>query len=152
MTKSKYNILVLCTGNSARSQMAEYFLRKYGNERFNVYSAGTDPKGVNPLTVRVMNEIGIDMPNARSKNLDEYLGVLPVQILVIVCHDADQKCPAVWPGVLERHFWPFEDPAAATGSEEVRLESFRRVRDTIDAKIQSWVENLPENYTPGFRR
>jgi len=152
MTKSKYNILVLCTGNSARSQMAEYLLRKYGSERFNVYSAGTDPKGVNPLTVRAMNEIGIDMSDARSKNLDEYLGKLPVHILIVVCHDADQKCPAVWPGVLERNFWPFEDPAAATGSEEVRLESFRRVRGVIDAKIQTWVENLPETYTPGFHR
>lgn len=152
MSKSKYTILVLCTGNSARSQMAEYLFRKHAGDRFNVCSAGTEPKGVNPFTVRAMKEIGIDMSDARSKNLDEFLGKLAVHILVVVCNDADQKCPAVWPGVLERLFWPFEDPAAATGSDEVRMESFRRVRDVIDAKIQTWLKSLPENYTPGFKR
>jgi arsenate reductase (thioredoxin) len=151
MPTQKLNVLVLCTGNSARSQMAEYFIKKHGANRFNAFSAGTDPKGVNPLTIAVMKEVGIDLSDARSKNLDEFLGRTQVHILVIVCGDADRKCPAVWPGVIERHFWPFEDPAAATGSEEVRLESFRRVRGQIDAKIKSWIDSLPANYVPSLR-
>ena len=147
----KFKILVLCTGNSARSQIAEAFLKKYGSERFDVRSAGTEPKGVNPLTVRVMNEIGIDLSDARSKHLNEFLGVWPAQIVLIVCNDADKACPAVWPGVLERLVWPFEDPARATGSEEERLEVFRRVRDEISGKIKSWVAALPRDYMPGTK-
>ena len=148
---SKIPLLVLCTGNSARSQMAEAFFKKYGGARFDVRSAGTEPKGVNPLSVRVMNEVGIDISGARSKHLDEFLGHWPAQILVVVCHEADLACPVVWPGILERHFWPFEDPAKATGSEEQRLEAFRRVRDEIDLKIKSWVESLPRVYMPGTK-
>ena len=151
MASNKISLLVLCTGNSARSQMAEAFFKKYGGDRFDVRSAGTEPKGVNPLTVRVMNEIGIDLSEARSKHLDEFLGHWPVQILVIVCHDADATCPAVWPGILERHMWPFEDPAKATGSEEQRLDEFRRIRDEIGQKIKTWVASLPRIYMPGAK-
>ena len=132
---SKPNLLVLCTGNSARSQMAEAFFRKHGSDLFNAYSAGTEPKGLNPLTVEVMAEKGIDMSGYRSKNLTEYLGHVFMHTLVIVCHDADNKCPAVWPGVFERLFWPFEDPAGTGGSEEERKAAFRKVRDQIKAKI-----------------
>src|SRR5262245_25357875 len=105
---SKSNILVLCTGNSARSQMAEALLRKHADERFNVFSAGTEPKGINPLTVKVMREAGVDMSGQRSKHLREYLGILDVHYLIIVCHDADGKCPAIWPGSprMKRMFWP----------------------------------------------
>ena len=134
----KLNVLVLCTGNSARSQIAEGMIRKHLGDRFNVYSAGTEPKGVNPFTIAAMKEAGIDLSGARSKHLDEYLGKLPVHYLIIVCHDADQKCPAIWPGIRERLFWPFEDPAAVTGSDEEKLDKFRAVRDQIEAKILAW--------------
>src|SRR5476651_1931651 len=129
MNDGKINVLILCTGNSARSQIAEAFLRRHGGRKFNAYSAGTDPKELNPLSVSVMNEIGIDISEQRSKNLTEYLGKLPVHYLITVCDDADKKCPSVWPGVLKRFHWPFEDPAAAQGSHEERLEKFREVRD-----------------------
>jgi arsenate reductase len=141
-------VLFLCTGNSARSQMAEALLRKHAGEHFETYSAGTDPKGVNPLTVRVMEEAGIDMSGQRSKHLKEYLGRLPVKFLIIVCGDADKSCPSVWPGVLARLFWPFEDPAAHQGSEEERLAKFRQVRDQIEAKIKSWVKELQAASAP----
>ncbi len=135
----KLNILVLCTGNSARSQMAEALLRKHGGGRFDVYSAGTDPKGMNPYTVRAMAEAGIDVSAQRSKHLKEYLGTLDVHYLIIVCHGADQKCPAVWPGVSERMFWPFEDPAACHGTDAEKLAKFREVRGEIDAKVRAWL-------------
>ena len=137
---SKPNLLVLCTGNSARSQMAEALFRRHGSDLFNAYSAGTEPKGINPLTVEVMAEIGIDMSGHRSKNLSEYLGHLPVHTLVIVCHDADNKCPSVWPGVFKRMFWPFEDPAACQGTHDERVAKFRMVRDLIEAKVVAWLE------------
>ncbi|HLX63155.1 MAG TPA: arsenate reductase ArsC [Planctomycetota bacterium] len=136
----KPNLLVLCTGNSARSQIAEAFFRKHGSDLFNAYSAGTDPKGINPLTVEVMAERGIDMSCHRSKNLTEYLGHLPVHTLIIVCGGADKKCPVVWPGIFERLFWPFDDPAAAEGARSERLDEFRRVRDQIEEKIVAWLK------------
>jgi arsenate reductase len=135
----KINVLILCTGNSARSQMAEALLRKHGCAKFNAYSAGTDPKGVNPLTIKVMHEIGLDLSGQRSKNLTEYLGILPVHYLITVCGNADQNCPSVWPGVLKRMHWPFDDPAAAQGSEEEKLAKFRTVRDQIDFRIREWL-------------
>lgn len=139
---SKPIVLFLCTGNSARSQMAEALLRQYAGEHFDVHSAGTHPKGVNPLTIQVMKEVGIDLSTARSKDLKEYLGRLPVRILIVVCGEADQDCPTVWPGVLSRLFWRFEDPAAAQGSEAERLVKFRQVRDQIEQKVKSWLAEL----------
>jgi arsenate reductase (thioredoxin) len=150
MAETKPTILVLCTGNSARSQLAEALLRKHCGERFNVCSAGTEPKGVHPLSIRALSEIGIDISNARSKHLDELLGKIPIHIAIIVCGDADKKCPAVWPGLGERLFWPFDDPAAVTGSQEERLASFRRVRDLIDARIQKWLREIPADYAAGL--
>lgn len=137
---SKPNLLVLCTGNSARSQMAEALFREHGSDLFNAYSAGTEPKGVNPLTVEAMAEIGIDMIAHRSKNLSEYLGHLPVHTLVLVCGDADKKCPSAWPGVFQRLFWPFDDPAACEGTHAERLAKFRTVRDQIEAKVVAWLK------------
>lgn len=135
-------VLFLCTGNSARSQMAEALLRQRAGDRFEAHSAGTEPKGVNPLTLVALREIGIDASGQHSKALKEYLGRLPVRYLIIVCGDADKKCPATWPGVLSRQFWPFDDPAAAQGTEEERLAEFRRVRDQIDRRIQEWLAEL----------
>lgn len=137
-------ILVLCTGNSARSQMAEGFLRKYHGDRYTVASAGTEPAAqVNPLAVRAMSEIGIDISHQRPKDLKEFLGRARVRHILIVCDRANQSCPRIWPGVTARTFMPFDDPATATGSEQERLEAFRRVRDEIDAAIREWTPEAP---------
>lgn len=136
---SKARVLFLCTGNSARSQMAEALLRKYGGEIFEPYSAGLEPKGVNPLTVRVLDEVGIDISNQTSKSLDTYLGKTSFQYLVTVCDDADQNCPVGLPGIDERVHWSFEDPARFEGTEEEKLAKFREVRDLIEEKIKLWV-------------
>jgi|SRR6185369_12933071 len=132
-------VLFLCTGNSARSQMAEAFLRKYGEDIFEPHSAGLEPKGVNPLTVKVMNEVGIDISNQQSKSIDTYLGKVLFQYLITVCDDADQNCPVGIPGVETRMHWSFEDPARFEGNEEERLAKFREVRDLIEKKIKEWV-------------
>jgi arsenate reductase len=136
---NKQKILFLCTGNSARSQMAEAFIRKYADDRFEAHSAGLEPKGLNPLTVKVMEEVGIDVSGQTSKGIDTYLGKTHFQYLVTVCDDADKNCPTVWPGVNTRMHWSFQDPAAAEGTEDEKLAKFREVRDLIDRKIQSWL-------------
>ena len=135
----KPRVLFLCTGNSARSQMAEAFLRKYGGESFEPYSAGLEPKGVNPLTIRVLDEVGIDISHQTSKSIDAYLGKLSFQYLVTVCDDADQNCPTGLPGINERMHWSFEDPARFEGTEEEKLAKFREVRDLIEEKVKQWL-------------
>ncbi len=132
-------VLFLCTGNSARSQMAEAFLRKYAGDAFEPHSAGLEPKGVNPLTVQVMDEVGIDISGQQSKGIDTYLGKVLFQYLITVCDDADKNCPTVWPGVNIRMHWSFEDPAKFTGSEAERLAKFREIRDSIEKRIKEWV-------------
>ena len=135
-------VLVLCTGNSARSQMAEALLRKYAGDRMDVYSAGTDPApAINPLTYKAMAEIGLDLKDHTVNGIKDYLGHLPVYTLIVVCSGAQKSCPSVWPGVFERIYWPFEDPAAAEGDEAARLAKFREVRDEIDRTVQGWAEN-----------
>ena len=136
---SKQKILFLCTGNSARSQMAEAFVRKYADDRFEAHSAGLEPKGLNPLTVKVMEEVGIDLSGQTSKSVEVYLGKTLFQYLVTVCDDADKNCPTVWPGVSTRLHWSFQDPAAVEGTEAEKLAKFREVRDLIDQKIQNWL-------------
>jgi len=136
---SKQKILFLCTGNSARSQMAEAFIRKYADDRFEAHSAGLEPKGLNPLTVKVMEEVGIDLSGQTSKSVEVYLGKTLFQYLVTVCDDADKNCPTVWPGVSTRLHWSFQDPAVVEGSEAEKLAKFREVRDLIDQKIQNWL-------------
>ena len=135
----KQRVLFLCTGNSARSQIAEAFLRKYGGERYEAHSAGLEPKGLNPFTVKVMHEIGIDVSGQTSKGVDTYLGKTLFQYLVTVCDDADKNCPTVWPGVSNRMHWSFQDPAATVGTEEEKLAKFREVRDLIEVKIKGWL-------------
>ena len=136
---SKQRVLFLCTGNSARSQMAEAFLRKYADDMFEPHSAGLEPRGVNPLTVRVMNEAGIDISGQQSKGVETYLGKMLFQYLITVCDDADKNCPTVWPGVNTRMHWSFEDPARFEGSEAQKLARFREVRDLIERRIKEWV-------------
>lgn len=132
-------VLFLCTGNSARSQMAEAFLEKYGGRNFLARSAGLEPKGVNPLTVQCMQELDIDLTDKRSKPVSEFLGRVPVRYAIAVCANAESHCPRIWPFGAEFLFWPFDDPAAVRGSEDERLTQFRRIRDEIEAKVLEWL-------------
>ena len=138
----KEQVLFLCTGNSARSQMAEALLREYARDRFEAYSAGLEPKGINPYTIRVMEEMSISLAGHRSKQLTEYVGQVDFDYLITVCDDADENCP-FFPGMGQRLHWGFEDPAAFVGSEEETLAKFREVRDQIDERIQGWLAALP---------
>jgi arsenate reductase len=143
----KSRILFLCSGNSARSQMAEAFLRKYAGERFEACSAGLEPKELNPLTIKVMEEAGFDMSGHRSKGIGEYMGKVHFQYLVTVCDDADRNCPTGWPGVEQRMHWSFEDPAKFEGTDEEKLAKFRQVRDLICARVKAWLaeQKIPIN-------
>ena len=138
MTKPR--VLFLCSGNSARSQMAEAFTRAYAGDHVDAYSAGLEPKEIHPLTIRVMQERGFDLTGQRAKGLGEFLGKVHFGYLVTVCERAQEMCP-VFPGVAIRIFWPFEDPAQAVGAEEERLTAFRRIRDAIDDRVRSWVQD-----------
>ncbi len=129
-------VLFVCTGNSARSVMAEALLRHHGGDRFEVFSAGTEPKGINPLTVRILAEAGIDASFARSKSVTEFLGQ-PFDYVVTVCDQARQSCP-VFPGAHESLHWGYEDPAEATGSDEERLAVFRRVCIQIAERVRQF--------------
>ena len=129
----KKQILILCTGNSARSQMAEGLLRHEAASQFDVYSAGTKPGIVRPEAIAAMGEIGIDITGHRSKSVDEFLGK-PLDTIITVCDNAKESCPA-FPGGVQRLHWPFSDPAAMEGPEEKRLEAFRKVRDQIHGRI-----------------
>jgi arsenate reductase (thioredoxin) len=135
---NKTRVLFLCTGNSARSQMAEAFLRRYGGDHFEAYSAGLEPKGINPYTVKVMDEIGLDIRGQRSKNITEYLWKKVFGYVITVCSNAEANCP-IFPGATVRIHWPFDDPAACEGGEEACLAKFREVRDQIGARVQAWV-------------
>jgi arsenate reductase len=137
----KPRVLFLCTGNSARSQMAEAFLRKYGGGRFEVYSAGLEPKGIHPYTLKVMEEAGVDMSVQSSKSLQEYIGKLHFGYLITVCSNAEEKCP-IFPGMGVRIHWPFEDPAAFDGTDGAKLEKFRQVRDQISHRIEAWLDEV----------
>ena len=124
----------MCTGNSARSQMAEGLLRHEADDRFDVYSAGAKPGIVRPEAIAVMKEIGIDISGHRSKSVQEFEG-RPFDYVVTVCDSAREVCP-VFPGVTRRLHWPFHDPASVQGSEEERRAAFREVRDRIHARIK----------------
>jgi arsenate reductase len=129
-------ILVLCTGNSARSQMGEGLFRHEGDGAVEVVSAGTKPSHVRPEAVAVMGEIGIDISGQRSKSVDEFAGQ-KFDVIVTVCDNARDACP-VFPGAAERVHWSFEDPAAAQGSDAERLATFRNVRDQIQTRVKSF--------------
>lgn len=130
-------VLVLCTGNSCRSHLAEGLLRAASKGRFEVASAGSRPAGyVHPMAVRVMAEIGIDISKHTSKHMNDFLA-RKVQTVITVCGNADQACP-MFPGQLNRHHWPFEDPAHATGTDAEVLAVFRRVRDEIRRVFEAY--------------
>lgn len=139
--KNGPNILVLCTGNSCRSQIAEGYLKHYAGDRFSVHSAGTSPAGrVHPAAIEVMAEDGIDISHGRPKDVKEFLGRMAVRYLIIVCGGANESCPRIFPGMVQRLYWPFDDPAAFHGTEQETLEEFRRVRDEIKRQILTWLE------------
>ena len=139
----KPKVLFLCTGNSARSQMAEGFLKKLGDDKFEVFSAGFEPQGINPLTRVVMAEKGFELAAQYSKSVQEYLGKMTFDYLITVCNKAEQDCPIAFPGVRQRLFWPFEDPAAHPGPENEKLEKFRQIRNQIESRIKLWLQEQP---------
>lgn len=131
----KKRVLILCTGNSARSQMAEGLLRHDGGEQYEVASAGVAPSHVRREAIAAMREIGIDISSQRSKCVDEFIGQ-DFDYVITVCDNANEQCP-VFPAKTKRIHWSFEDPAAAPGDEQTRLEVFRRVRDQIRERLRS---------------
>lgn len=133
------NVLFLCTGNTARSQMAEAFLRRLAGDRFVAYSAGLEPDEINPYTRRVMEEIGYDLAGQFSKGVEEYMGKMHFGYLITVCANAEARCPSAFPGVGQRLHWNLDDPAAFVGTEEETLAVFRRVRDEVKARILGWL-------------
>ena len=130
----KPKVLFLCTGNSARSQMAEGYLRHVAPDQFEALSAGIEPKGLNPLAVEAMREIGIDISRQRSKDVGEFLGQA-IPYVVTVCDNAKEHCP-VFPGAFRFLHWSLDDPASATGTHDEKLAAFRQVRDEITNRIQ----------------
>jgi arsenate reductase len=137
MKDNRIRVLFVCTGNSARSIMGEALLRHHGGADFEVHSAGTEPKGINPLTERVLDEAGIDHSWVRSKSVGEYLGQR-FDYVITVCDQARQVCP-VFPGVHESLHWGYEDPAAVEGSEEARLAAFRSTLTMMATRIRAFI-------------
>lgn len=135
----KQRVLFLCTGNSCRSQMAEAFLRRHAGDLFEVYSAGIEPKPINPLTYQVMAEIGLDLAGHSSKRLNELTDKVKFDTLITVCDEADKNCPVGMVKTDQRLHWSFEDPAAFSGSDEERVAKFRQVRDMIEKRIVDWL-------------
>ena len=137
----KLTVLFLCTGNTARSQLAEALLRHYAPDRFEVTSAGLELGVLNPYTVRVLEERGIATSDLYAKGVIPMLGKRTFHYLITVCARAEQNCP-VFPGVSYRLAWPFEDPAAFEGSDAEKLEKFREVRDAIDTRLLEWLPTV----------
>jgi arsenate reductase len=135
---AKPKVLFLCTGNSCRSQMAEALLRKHAGERFEVFSAGLDPKPIPPMTLEVMREVGLDIRDQRPKSVLDFLGKTHFGYLITVCANAESRCP-IFPGVSYRLYWPVDDPAEATGARSQKLARFRHARDEIERHILEWL-------------
>ena len=135
---SKTSVLILCTGNSARSQMAEGLLRHEAGDRFEVFSAGTKPSHVRPEAIEAMAEIGIDISKHRSKSVDEFVGQ-DLDYVITVCSNANETCP-VFPGATKRLHWPFDDPAVTEGAP-----AFRRIRDQIHARIMAFLTDVGQD-------
>lgn len=148
MNTQKPNVLILCTGNSCRSHLAEGILRSIAGDFLEVHSAGSKPAGhVHPLAIRVMQEIDIDISTHRSKHMSEFMQT-PIETVITVCGNADQACP-VFPGQVNRHHWPFDDPAHAQGTEPEQLEVFRRVRNEIRRTLTIYVEGRRDERKAG---
>jgi arsenate reductase len=147
---SKPKVLFLCTGNSARSQMAEGLLRALAGDHFDVFSAGTEPKGsILPEVQDALREVGIDTSLQWSKSVMEYMGKVNFGYVVTVCADAEENCPAVFLNMGTHEHWPFDDPAKFAGDDEARLASTRRVRDQIENRLRLWLTEqgiVPRDY------
>jgi arsenate reductase (thioredoxin) len=142
MAETKPRVLFVCTHNAARSQMAEALLRHYAGERFEVLSAGARPSQVHPLTRQVLTDIGLDPSGLYAKDLDDFFAKVSIAYAIIVCYQAEDGCPRLFPFALNTLYWPFDDPTQAEGSTEMRLRIFRRVRDQIDRRVRAWLEEL----------
>jgi arsenate reductase len=140
--KRSKRVLILCTGNSARSQMAEGLLRHDGGEAFAVESAGLEPSFVRREAIEVMREVGIDITNHRSKSLDEFIDQ-SFDYVITVCDNANQHCP-IFPGTAERIHWSIEDPAAVLGNEAVRLQAFRAARDNLRGRLGEFIRTAEQ--------
>jgi arsenate reductase len=139
MSDPKPTVLILCTGNSCRSHLAEGILRAVAGDILTVASAGSKPAGqVHPMAIKAMQEIGIDISAHTSKHMKEFLGV-NVDTVITVCGNADQACP-IFPGQVNRHHWPFEDPAHAVGTDEEKMAVFRRVRNEIRRTFTAYAD------------
>jgi arsenate reductase len=149
--KTKPRVLILCTGNSCRSHMAEGILRAAADEVVEVHSAGSNPAGyVHPKAIAALAEIGLDISGHTSKHMNEFLE-RDIDTVITVCGNADQACP-VFPGQVHRHHWPFDDPAHAEGSEEEVMDEFRRVRDEIRRVFEEYGRELREETEGGGLR
>ena len=138
---SKPRVLFICTGNSARSQMAEAFLRAYAGEHFEVHSAGVEPKDhILPEVLTVMKEIRMDMKDQQPKSVSEYLGKMHFAHVITVCGDAEKNCPAIFLNMGTHEHWPFDDPAKFEDSDSKRLDFTRGVRDQIASRIKEWLD------------
>src|SRR6185436_11353456 len=137
MSKMKKKVLVLCTGNVARSQMAEGLLRHLAGDRFEVFSAGLTPSYVRPNAITVMNELGIDISGHRSKSLNEFIET-PFDYVITVCDHASERCP-IFPGPAKRIHWSIDDPVVPGGDEQAQLEAFRAARDDLKGRIEQFV-------------
>ena len=135
-------VLFLCTHNSSRSQMAEGLLRARGGAGYSVFSAGTQPRVVHPLAIKVMQEIDIDISNQRAKGLEEFREQPPMDLVVTVCDEAAEVCP-YFPNARQQIHWGFPDPSQVEGGEEERLKAFRQIRDRIAARITRFLELDP---------
>ena len=134
----KKSVLILCTHNSARSQMAEGLLRHSAGDRFDVFSAGTEKTRVHPLAIEAMKDLGIDISAHESKTLEQFLG-RPLDYVITVCDNANETCP-VFTGETTRIHWSFDDPSATRGTDGERLDTFRRIRDQIAERLRGFVE------------
>ena len=133
-------VLFLCTRNSARSQMAEAWLRELANERYVAASAGLEPSQIHPMTIQVMEEVGLPLDGHRPKPISEFLGRVPVRHIFVVCESAEKNCPRIWPFGGQLKLWPFEDPASQEGDEFIQLAKFRQVRDQVQQQIRTWLQ------------
>jgi arsenate reductase len=136
---TRLRVLFLCTGNSARSQMAEGLLRLLGKDDFDVFSAGSHPQDLNPVAIQVMREIGVDISQQRSKHLNEYLGQA-FDYVITVCDQANESCPT-FPDDPKRIHWGYADPAAVVGDDAARYQAFRKVRDALRERLHLWILN-----------
>lgn len=141
-TAQSIRVLFLCTHNSSRSQMAEGLLRAQGGAAYDVFSAGTQPRVVHPLAIKVMQEIGIDISGHRAKSLEEFRDQFPMDLVVTVCDEAAEACPYFPNARLQVH-WGFSDPSRVEGSEGERLVAFRHIRDLVEARLNRFLGYHP---------